>query len=244
MNTTIHWLTTAFDGLVAFLPNLVAGLIILLVGWIIAAVLARATRAIAHRLGFERLVAKLGLEPRTTTPEARTASHWLGSVVYLIVMVVAVMQASRAWRLDFVAVGLAAVVAYLQYVVGAVFIFALALYAGNFVRNRFYRPAPVGEEAAVATTMTGPRFLPELLRDVIIAVGVFMALRELQIAPEIVNAAFILTLGAMAVAGALAFGLGGREVAGRIAQSWWDRRGLGTTITPPSGGPGRFEVSV
>ncbi len=38
MNTTIHWLTTAFDGLVAFLPNLIAGLVILLVGWLIAAI--------------------------------------------------------------------------------------------------------------------------------------------------------------------------------------------------------------
>ena len=51
-----------------------------------------------------------------------------------------------------------------------------------------------------------------------------MALRELQIAPEIVNAAFILTLGAVAVATAIAFGLGGRDVAREISQSWYSRR--------------------
>jgi hypothetical protein len=51
-----------------------------------------------------------------------------------------------------------------------------------------------------------------------------MALRELQIAPEIVNAAFMLSLASVAVASALAFGLGGRQVAGQLAQSWYERR--------------------
>lgn len=242
MNTTIHWLRTAFDGLVAFLPNLIAGIVILLIGWLVAAVLARATRAIAHRLGFDRLVAKLGLSRAERSRESRGASHWLGSVAYLIVMVVAVMQAARAWRLDFISVGLAAIIGYLPRVLGAVLVFGAALYAGNWVRARLYR-APA-EEGVIAG---GPRILPDLLRGVIIAVGVFMALRELDIAATIVNAAFILTLGAMAVAAAIAFGVGGREVAGRIAQSWWERRGGGgvePTMTPPSGSPGRLDVTV
>jgi Conserved TM helix len=247
MNTTIHWLTTAFDGLVAFLPNLIAGLAILLVGWVIAVVLTRATRLIARRLGFDRLMAKLGI---STAPaeSPKSSSHMLGSIVYAIVMVVAVMQASRAWRLDFVANGLAAVIAYLPHVLAAAFIFGLALYAGNWVRDRFYRARAVETEAAtVEVGTTAPKILPALVRGVIIAIGAFMALRELQIAPEIVNAAFILSLGALAVAGAIAFGIGGREVAGRITQSWWERRGaVKHSITPPStpGGVGRVEVSA
>lgn len=247
MNTTIHWLTTAFDGLVAFLPNLVAGLIILLVGWLIAALLARATTALAHRLGFDRHVAKLGI---STQREGYSGSRLLGSIVYAIVMVVAVLQAARAWKLDFVANGLAAVIGYLPHALGAILVFAVSIYIGNWARERLYRtravsPARVGaaEEAAVPTgpTFGGPKILPELVRGVIIAVGAFMALRELQVAPEIVNAAFMLTLGALAIAGALAFGLGGREVAGRIAQSWWERREARGPVTPPPSA-GRVEV--
>ena len=139
-------------------------------------------------------------------------------------MVVTVMQASRAWKLDFVANGLAAVIGYLPHVLGAAFVFGVALFLGNWVRDRFYRARAVESAAAdVDTTrITTPTFLPGLVRGAIIAVGAFLALRELQIAPEIVNAAFMFTIGALAVAGALAFGLGGREVAGRMAQSWWD----------------------
>jgi Conserved TM helix len=248
MNTTIHWLTTAFDGLVAFLPNLVAGLVILLVGWVIAVVLARVTRMLARRLGFDRLFAKLGI---SNNAAPSYGSQMLGSIVYAIVMVVAVMQAPRVWRLDFIANGLAAVIGYLPHVLAAAVVFGVSLYIGNWVRDRLYRARPAQTETEVAPagggTTTAPRFLPGLIRGVILAIGAFMALRELQIAPEIVNAAFMLTLGALAVAGAVAFGLGGRDVAGRIAQSWWDRRGTyGPAITPPStpGGMGRVEVSA
>jgi hypothetical protein len=47
-----------------------------------------------------------------------------------------------------------------------------------------------------------------------------MALRQIGVANEIINLAFGLLLGAIAVAAALAFGLGGREVAGRQLQQW------------------------
>lgn len=57
-----------------------------------------------------------------------------------------------------------------------------------------------------------------------VAVGSFMALRELQIAPETVSSAFVLILAAVALASALAFGLGGRDVARQMAQSWHERR--------------------
>ncbi|MCW5837009.1 MAG: hypothetical protein KIS78_31735 [Labilithrix sp.] len=249
MNTTIHWLTTAFDRLVAFLPNLVAGLIILLIGWLIASILARATRAIARRVGFDRLMAKLGLM-NASAKEPSSGSHWLGSIVYAIVMVVAVLQASRVWNLDFVANGLAAVIAYLPHAFGAAIVFGASLFIGNWVRDRFYRgraAEPATGDVDTAVVAAPPRFLPGLVRGAIIAVGAFMALRELQIAPEIVNAAFMFTIGALAVAGALAFGLGGREVAGRMAQSWWERRGALTRGLPSSSAPpsvGRVEVSA
>jgi Conserved TM helix len=246
MNTTIHWLTTAFDRIVAFLPNLIAGLVILLLGWVIAAVFARVTRVLARRLKFDRLLGKLGL---ANVEEPASGSRWLGSLVFGIVMLVAVMQASRAWKLDFIANGLAAFIAYLPHVLAAAVVFGVALYLGNWVRDRFYRARVVEPEAerAVGTLTAGPRFLPGLVRGVIIGIGAFMALRELQIAPEIVNAAFMFTIGALAVAGAIAFGLGGREVAGRIAQSWWERRstfGPVTPVTPEGVGTGRVEVSA
>ena len=61
MNSTMHWFTTAFDGAVAFIPSLFAGLLILLVGYVVAKVLASFTRALLGRIGYDRLLAKIGL---------------------------------------------------------------------------------------------------------------------------------------------------------------------------------------
>ena len=214
MDSTVHWLTTAFDGIVAFFPSLIAGLVILLVGYVVAKVLSRVTRALARRLGFERLMARLELG----SPDDRAKSpSWLGSAVFFLVMLVTLLQASRAWRLELVATGLAHVMAYVPHVIGAAFILGIALYAGNWVRARLVR--------AGAERIGVSGLVPSAVRAVVIGVGAFMALRELQIAPEIVNAAFIILLGAAGVAGAIAFGLGGRDVAAKITASWYERRG-------------------
>jgi hypothetical protein len=214
MDTTLHWLTTAFDGLVAFLPSLIAGLVILLIGYVVAKVLQRVTQSLGQRIGLERLGHRLGIVSET---ESHPTSRWVGKVVFAVVMLAAFLQAARAWDLGFVAVGLAIVMAYLPKVLAACLIFGVALYAGNWARDRL-----VARRAESATGTV--RFLPSIVRGIILAVGVFMVLRELEFAPDIVNAAFIIILSGFALAGAIAFGVGGRDVAGRMAQSWYDRR--------------------
>jgi hypothetical protein len=214
MNTTLHWLTTAFDGLVAFLPSLIAGLVILLVGYVVAKVLQRLTRALGRRIGLERLGDRLGMRSET---EPYPASAWAGKAVFFVVMLATFLQAARAWNLGFIAVGLAIVMAYLPRVLAACLIFGAALYAANWTRDRLANRRLEGAASTI-------RFLPSIARGVILAVGMFMVLRELEFAPDIVNAAFIIILSGIAVAGAIAFGFGGRDVAGRIAQSWYERR--------------------
>jgi hypothetical protein len=218
MDPYMHWASTAFDGFVAFLPGLVAGLVILLIGWIIGRVLAGLTRTILHRVGFERFVTRLGVVERL---DAGAATRWVGSFVFLIVMITTLMQVARTWGMTPVAIGLAGILAYVPHFIAAVIIFVGALFVANWLRDRLLRsPLVTGEGGPPGQN----RLIPGLVRGAIIVIGAFMALRELQFAPEIVNLAFSLTLGAIAVALAIAFGLGGREVASRITQSWYDRR--------------------
>ncbi len=226
MNITIQWLTAAIDRLVAFAPNLIAGLVILVVGWFFAAVLSRVSRGVARRLGFDSLIGKLGL---SASREPTSASRRVGTVVYTIVMLVAVAQAARAWSLGFVADGLVAVLAYVPHAMAAAVVFSASVMIGNWARDRMVQARGVD---AATTQGGGPhaehkmrsKVLPGVVRGTVIAVGGFMALRELQIAPELVSAAFLITLGAVATAGALAFGLGARDVAAAVAKSWWEKR--------------------
>ncbi|AKU99382.1 Small-conductance mechanosensitive channel [Labilithrix luteola] len=235
MNWDMHWLSTAFDGFLGFLPNLVAGLIILLIGYLVAKVLGRVTSTVLHRAGFDRFMTRLGFVNRG---ESDVASVWTGKAVFAVIILGTIMQVARTWNLTFVAVGFARIIAYLPHVLGAVVIFGAAMFLGNWVRDRLLRsPIMNGDRVAAGDQM---RLVPSVVRGAIITIGAFMALRELQIAPEIVSTAFTLTLGTIAVAAALAFGLGGRDVAGRIAQSWYERRRSSVTSTdyfPSSGGP-------
>ncbi|MBS0598997.1 MAG: hypothetical protein JSR92_17125, partial [Proteobacteria bacterium] len=77
--------------------------------------------------------------------------------------------------------------------------------------------------AAIVRTNSANVVLARVARLAILGIVLAMGLRAMGIADDIVNLAFGLTLGAVAVAVALAFGLGGREAAGRLASRWADR---------------------
>jgi hypothetical protein len=233
MNSAMHWLTTAFDGIVAFLPSLIAGLVILLVGFVIATALDRLTRAVLGRLHYDHFLSRLGLVDKDQT-ESRTASRWTGRAVFVVTMLGAAMQTARAWDLGMVADGIARIVAYVPHLVGAAVIFGAALYFGNWVNDR------IGRREAERLGTSQRALTGSLVRAGILALGGFMALRELQIAPEIVTIAFTLTLAAIALGAALAFGLGSRGVAAKVTEQWYERRPAsnGTRSEPMPRAPG------
>ena len=69
-----------------------------------------------------------------------------------------------------------------------------------------------------------PDLLATLARAAVLAFAVLIALNQLQIGAAIVNTLFMAVVGMLALAGALAFGLGGRDVAGRLLEDWDARR--------------------
>lgn len=221
----MNWIPKAFDGVVGFLPNLLGGLITLLIGYIVAVAIRRIARPLLHRAGFDRLMYRLGMaDPYDAEAGSRTAA----SVLFVVAMVATLMQVARVWNLTFVAAGLAGVLAYLPHVLGAVVIFGAALYFGNWVRDRILQGRPSAPLAVSGSTDRGEhRIVASAVRGGIIALGAFMALRELQIGSEIVTIGFSLVLGAIALAAALAFGLGSRDVASRVTREWYDQRAKG-----------------
>jgi len=229
----MHWITRAFDGVVGFLPNLLGGLVTLVIGYFIAVVVRRIARPLLHRAGFDRLMYRLGMsDPYDAEAGSRTAS----SVLFAVVILATLMQVTRAWNLTFIAAGLAGVLAYLPHVLGAVIIFGAALYFGNWVRDRILQGRTTAPPAISGSADRGEhRIVASAVRGGILALGAFMALRELQIGSEIVTIGFSLVLGAIALAAALAFGLGSRDVAASVTRQWYDQRGHGngTQRQPP-----------
>jgi hypothetical protein len=150
------------------------------------------------------------------TASTAQGSQWAASIAFWTIILISAMQAARTLGMPLVAAGLATVIAYVPHVLGALAILGAALLVGNWVRDRI--AGDTGEPSAQRNLVAGS------VRAGILALGTFMALTELRIAKDIVTTAFTFTLGSIALAAALAFGLGSRSVAERMAEQWYARR--------------------
>lgn len=215
--TFTEMLSNALARIVAFLPNLLAGLIILIVGLFIAALLGRVTSKVLSSLHLSRRrSARQLFEDKEVLDHL---PHTVGRVVYWAVALITIGLAVDALNLTWLSAGVARVLAYLPNALAAAAILIGAYLLSNYLYHRAGR-----REEEHGAERTGPRLWPSALRAGIWVVAAFMALQELGIATTIVTSAFVIGLAATAVAAAVAFGLGNRELAGRVTREWYERR--------------------
>jgi hypothetical protein len=216
-----NMLGDAFGRAVAFLPNILAALVILVVGLFVAKIVERVTRRLLVAAGLDRRPAARKLLGQGTSLERLPPTG--GRIVYWVLALVTVGLAVDALHLAWLSAGVARVLAYLPHVLAAGAIAVVGYVAGNFL----YRKVSSGQAASLLWA--------RLTRGTIFALAAFMALQELGVATAIVTIAFTVALAAMAVAAALAFGLGNRELAGRVTRDWYERRSPGFRSYAPGG---------
>ncbi|ATD66524.1 MULTISPECIES: mechanosensitive ion channel [Luteimonas] len=147
--------------------------------------------------------------PLTTASRAGGLSAFVGRVALFFIMLFATVEAAH--RLGFVGVRdlLATFIVFGGDILLGAVILVVGYWLADLAARAIQRANPVG----------GPG-LSRIARIAILGLVIAMGLRAMGIADDIVNLAFGLVLGAVAVATALAFGLGGREAAGRVADRW------------------------
>jgi hypothetical protein len=136
--------------------------------------------------------------------EQRTPSEVIGYLVLVLILIFSAIEAANLLGFGIVATILAQLLRIAGQVAVAVLVFGVGLYLANLARNFI-----------LATGGLQSNFLAQAARFAIIIFSGALALRQTGIAEDIVNLAFGLLLGAIAVAAAIAFGLGGREIAAR-----------------------------
>ena len=178
-----HMLGDAFGSAVAFLPNVLAALVILAVGLFVAKILERVTRRLLTAAGLDRRPAARKLLGQGKSLERLPPAG--GRIVYWVLALVTIGLAVDALHLAWLSAGVARVLAYLPSVLAAGAIAVAGYAAGNFV----YRKVSSGETASLLWA--------RLTRGAIFALAAFMALQELRIATSIVTIAFTVALAAM-----------------------------------------------
>ena len=198
-----------------FLPALLGALIILFAGYLLAKVLERLTERGLRRIRLNALLERGGV----TQAVERSGTHVnptrvLSNLVFWLVMFTVIVLAANALGLDSLANVVSTLVSYIPSVIAAIVIILVGIVLGGFVG---------GLIAASAGGVHGGRSLARMGRGGVIVLAIFMALQELGIATDIVTTAFAILFGAIALALALSFGLGNRELAGEITREWYAR---------------------
>ncbi len=148
-------------------------------------------------------------DPTSTKPTVRSPSEIAGIVVLVGIMLFATIAATNVLNIQALTLLISGLVVVFGRILAGLAVFAVGLYLANLAYNLI---ASSGSRQA--------KLLGQTARVAIIGLVAAMALQQMGIAPNIVNLAFGLLLGAIAVAIAIAFGLGGRDVAAEQLREW------------------------
>jgi len=201
-------LSNMLDSIFQAIPAIIAAALILLVAYIIARLVAELVANVLEGVGFDNITVALGLT-KTATEGNKSASHIVGYLVQVAIMLLAVMAATSILNIPALSLILVQFLGFAWQIIIGLIIFGLGLWL-----------ATVLAKAVEASHWPKRQLLSIFVRIAVIALATAMALGQMGLADTIINMAFGLTLGAIALAIGLAFGLGGREVAGRELDGW------------------------
>ena len=193
--------------LMAAVPNIVGAAIIVLVAYFVAKFVVYMLTGLLDGMNFNAFPEKIGAGQLFT--QDFTATKLVGNGVMFFSLLTASTAAVETLGIDIISTIFARILEF----GGGILMGGIILLIGNFLSQLAYTKLSESGNAGFAN----------IARFAIIGLVIAMGLRAMGLADNIVNLAFGLTLGSIAVAGALAFGLGGRDAAKNVADKWAQR---------------------
>ncbi len=208
---------TMLNEVMSMLPRLFTAGAVIAISYFIGRFLSDLVASTLAAMGFNNIIRTLGLSslvneanPNAQTQiQGKTPSEIAGIITLIGTMLLAVVSAMDIINIP----ALTNITQSILFIAGQILTGLVIVAIGLFLANLAYRliNAAGNRQAAI---------LAQAARIVIIVLVSAMGLQQMGIAPDIVNLAFGLSLGALAIASAIAFGLGGRDVAGEQLREW------------------------
>ena len=196
LNNVATPIMSMMDKFLAYLPQIIGSIIILLIGLFVAKLVKELLKPLFKKTKLDSFVEKAGLNV-----EKISISNILVNIIYAVIVVFFTVEAINILKLDVLTKIGEQIIAYLPYALSATITIILAYLLGSWVESALIKNFNTSKATALVSKI------------VIIVIGSFITMYQLGIAPEMVNAAFIIVLGAFAVAFAVSFGIGGKEFA-------------------------------
>lgn len=210
-------LTAALALFLSAVPKVIGFVIILIVGWFIASAIAAAVSAILRSVKFNDLAQRAGLSGFVQRMGLHTdAAGFVAMIARWFVRLIVLVSAFDALGLPAVSQVLEQLLMWLPNLVVAM----IALVIGGLAANALSR---LVRGATAEAGMGNPDLLATIARVAVWAFAIVIAVNQIGIATTLINTLFMATVGCVALALGLAFGLGGRDTAALIVRNWYER---------------------
>ncbi|WP_201563941.1 mechanosensitive ion channel [Psychrobacter sp. CMS30] len=228
--------TNMLNKIMEALPNIFMAAAILIVTFYVVRMVANIIKGLLENTQINQLPAKVGLEQ---TMGDKKISDLVGYAIIFFAMLFAAIAAADLLGFEPISAIITMFIAFgANIILGAVILF-IGFWLANIIAG------------VVERSEQGSQFLANIVRVLIMGLVLAMGLKAMGIADSIVNLAFGLTLGAVAVAFALSFGLGGQEAAARFLRKMQDKMDrerdeakAKSALTPNSSTQDKFAASV
>ncbi len=212
-------ITSFWTQLAAFVPQLMAALALMFVGWLVAKLVRAGMVKLLHVLQFDKLSERSGIEAFLKQGQLEVSlGGLLAGLMYWLIILIVIVTVSNSLGLHIVAELFNRIVLYIPNIIVAIFVLVLGAILARFInRLIFAYLSNIGVQGALTIST-----ISEYATLIFVF---FVALEQLNIGRELLTAAFIIGFGAVGLAFALAFGLGGRDwAAGVIARMTQKRK--------------------
>ena len=190
------------------LPALFGAALVLAIAYILGKIIAELVANLLKAMGFDSILVWLGIGKKPAEGE-KTPSQIAGYLVLVAIMLFALIESSHILSFTLLSDLIYEFTIFAGHVLMGLIILAIGIYLAN-----------VAFKTVMSSGTSQAKILAQAARISILVFSGAMALRQMGLANEIINLAFGLLLGAIAVAVALAFGLGGKEIAAREIDKW------------------------
>lgn len=209
LDTFVSSLNEFWVQLIHFIPKLLAVVVILFFGWLIAKLVRAALKRLLVLTQFDKFAQKSGLESFMSHGSFNlTLSGIISQVVYWLVILLFVITGANALGLREVAVLLQQLASYLPHIIVAILVLIFGTLLARFVNRLVFAWLYSIKFSNALAISTSAEYGIQIL-------AIFVALEQLGIGLQLIHSLFVIVFGAFFLALALAFGLGGREWAAK-----------------------------